>query len=190
MCLSVMMSRLFGKFFFYGQTVLVHFSLAVYPLFLSLSSWLLFLPIKDLVMWWLRLKLPCVIVQLQQALEIDTILITMNLLEKFSVFFFLNSLRVTIAKVFSLRILLFSDQISRSIVYHLTTSLLQNIFCFMEQRRLQIVFSAEFSVEISLFIKTLFAFSKKLVEIYVTTAPWNSSSRRNRIEILFTRGVL
>ena len=105
-------------------------------------------------------------------------------------FFFKNSLRVTIAKVFSLRILLFSDQISRSIVYHLTTSLLQNIFCFMEQRRLQIVFSAEFSVEISLFIKTLFAFSKKLVEIYVTTAPWNSSSRRNRIEILFTRGVL
>ena len=69
-------------------------------------------------------------------------------------------------------------------------SLLQNIFCFIEQRRLQIVFSAEFSVEISLFIKTLFAFSKKFVEIYVTTAPWNSSSRRNRIEILFTRGVL
>ena len=104
--LSVMMSRLFGKFFFYGQTVLVHFSLAVYPLFLSLSSWLLFLPIKDLVMWWLRLKLPCVIVQSRQALETNTIRITMNFW-KSSLFFFLNSLQVTIAKVFSLRILLF-----------------------------------------------------------------------------------
>ena len=87
MCLSVMMSRLFGKFFFYGQTVLVHFSLAVYPLFLSLSSWLLFLPIKDLVMWWLRLKLPCVIVQSRQALETNTIRITMNFW-KSSLFFF------------------------------------------------------------------------------------------------------